>query len=83
MSDRKLSYDWVCHACTEENSKQVQQCRVCGCEAFASVQTMQKHASPQRKAELQRSREFAVQVMYWLVGGVIALLFKIALLAWM
>ncbi|WP_110254413.1 hypothetical protein [Undibacterium pigrum] len=83
MNSKKIDYDWVCHACSAENSKQIQQCQVCGCEAFASVKTMQKHTNQQPKVEFQFSREIVVEALSWIVGGVLALLFKYALLVWM
>ncbi|MFZ6871511.1 hypothetical protein ACO0LF_05510 [Undibacterium sp. Di27W] len=82
MSHKKLSYDWVCHACKAENSKQAQQCQVCGYAAFASMQSIKNHESQQRKAEFQLSREQTVQVLFWVVTGIIVLLFKFALMLW-
>lgn len=79
MNSKKIDYDWVCHACSVENSKQVQQCHACGCSAFASMQTIEHHASEQRKADFQLSRDLAMQILFGAVAGAIALFFKFAL----
>lgn len=72
-----MSYDWTCHAYAAENSKSVSQCQACGCAAFASMAEIGKHATGQRKTDLQVSREVAMTVLFWALIAGFVLYFKL------
>lgn len=63
--NQALTYDWVCHACAEENSKQLRQCHACGCSAFADVHEMESRANAARKPAFGLAREQAIRVLFW------------------
>ncbi|MFZ6760216.1 hypothetical protein ACO0K9_23695 [Undibacterium sp. Ji50W] len=70
-----ITYDWVCHACTAENSKQLRQCHACGCSAFADVREMENHANALRKPRFSLAREQAIRVLFWAaLTGIVAFL---------